>query len=78
MAHPEGFEPPTNWIGTSYSIQLSYGCAEDLLREGRILLRRCGFGKRKHAVDRRFIALRGRGSIRAQIYYAERASGSAG
>ena len=25
MARPEGFEPPTNRIGTCYSIQLSYG-----------------------------------------------------
>lgn len=23
MAHPEGFEPPTNWFEANYSIQLS-------------------------------------------------------
>ena len=28
MARPEGFEPPTNRIGTCYSIQLSYGRVE--------------------------------------------------
>jgi hypothetical protein len=45
MVHPEGFEPPTNWIGTNYSVQLSYGCLEDLFREGRSLLSRHCFGK---------------------------------
>lgn len=33
VAHPEGFEPPTNRIGTCYSIQLSYGCAEQNARK---------------------------------------------
>ena len=26
ILHPEGFEPPTLWTGTTRSIQLSYGC----------------------------------------------------
>ena len=47
VAHPEGFEPPTNRIGTCYSIQLSYGCAEELSKEGRMILRRSGFGKHR-------------------------------
>ena len=33
MAHPEGFEPPTNRFVAEYSIQLSHGCAM-AVREG--------------------------------------------
>ena len=28
MAHPEGFEPPTNRFVAEYSIQLSHGCTK--------------------------------------------------
>ncbi len=36
MARPEGFEPPTNRIGTCYSIQLSYGRAKEVFAERNV------------------------------------------
>lgn len=44
MARPEGFEPPTNRIGTCYSIQLSYGRVRKCLR-GYILRTGLAFAK---------------------------------
>lgn len=50
VARPEGFEPPTNRIGTCYSIQLSYGRTSS--EEAAILLRTGGCGKRQHSTAR--------------------------
>ncbi len=34
MARPGGFEPPTAWFVARYSIQLSYGRADIIARNG--------------------------------------------
>ena len=44
MARLEGFEPPTNRIGTCYSIQLSYRRTQEVFAR-RILPMRCLFAK---------------------------------